>query len=117
MLKTASNLYESSLAEAGASFSIPSDLIGDITLEITQADSQNEYVLLPHPSLLYILEFQNLQSRRPTGPYICMYGMAGNINPQTLLTLLDDKPLLCPFSHEEGYTNNLYFYDRNPSRK
>ncbi len=40
MLKTTSDLYEASLEEAGASFTIPSDLIGDITLAITQADSQ-----------------------------------------------------------------------------
>jgi hypothetical protein len=53
MLKTASDLYEAALVEAGASFSIPSDIIGDITLAITQADSQNnEYALLPRPSLL-----------------------------------------------------------------
>jgi len=35
MLKTTSDLYEASLAEAGTSFPIPSDLIRDITLEIT----------------------------------------------------------------------------------
>ena len=29
--------------------------------------------------------------------------------------MLDNKPLLCPFSQEEGYTytSKLYFYDRN----
>jgi hypothetical protein len=39
--------------------------------------------------------------------------------PQALLTMLDDKPLLCPFFQEEGYTytNNIYFYDRNPTGK
>jgi len=39
--------------------------------------------------------------------------------PQALLILLDDKPLLCPFSQEEGYTYtcNIYFYDRNPAGK
>ena len=39
--------------------------------------------------------------------------------PQSLLTLLDDKPLLCPFSQEEGYvyTSNIYFYDRNLASK
>ncbi len=39
MLKTTSDLYEESLAEVGNSFSIPSDLFGDITLAITHADS------------------------------------------------------------------------------
>ena len=41
--------------------------------------------------------------------------MAGHSNSQALLTLLDDGPLLCPFSQEDGYiyTHNLYFYDRN----
>ncbi len=36
-----------------------------------------------------------------------------------MLSLLEDKPLLCPFSQEEGYTynNNIYFYDRNPAVK
>jgi hypothetical protein len=39
--------------------------------------------------------------------------------PQSLLTLLDGSPLLCPFSQEEGYvyTNNIYFYDRNLAGK
>jgi len=39
--------------------------------------------------------------------------------PQTLLILLDDRPLLYPLSQEEGYTytSNLYFYDRNPTGK
>ena len=61
MLKTASDLYEASLIEAGSSFLIPSDLIGDITLAITQADTQNnEYFLLPRPSLLYILEYSRI---------------------------------------------------------
>jgi hypothetical protein len=48
-----------------------------------------------------------------------MYGKDGNTIPQTLLTLLDDRPLLCPFSQEEGYTytSNIYFYDRNPASK
>ncbi len=74
MLKMASDLYEASLAEAGDSFSIPSDLIGDITLAITQTDSQNnEYVLLPRPSLLYILEYSRIYKvGDPTGPYACM---------------------------------------------
>ena len=72
MLKTASDLYEASLVEPGASFSIPSDLIGDITLAIiTQADSQNnEYVMLPHPSLMYIIKYSRIYKvRDPTGPY------------------------------------------------
>ena len=74
MLKMASDLYEASLAKAGDSFSIPSDLIGDITLAITQADSQNsEYVLLPRPSLVYILEYSRVYKvGDPTGPYACM---------------------------------------------
>jgi hypothetical protein len=60
MLKTALDLYEASMAEAGPSFLIPPppDLIGDIAVAITQADSQNhEYAMLPRPSLLYILEY------------------------------------------------------------
>jgi hypothetical protein len=71
MLKTASDLYEAFLAEAGDSFSIPTDIIGDITLGITHADSQNnEYVLLRHPSLLYILEYSKIYKvRDPIGPY------------------------------------------------
>ncbi len=74
MFKTASDLYEASLAEAGDSFSIPSDLIGDITLEITKMDSQNnEYALLPRPSLLYILEISRIfKVGDPTGPYACI---------------------------------------------
>ena len=74
MLKTASDLYEASMAEVGASFSIPSDLIGDITFAITYADSQNiEYVLLPRPSLLYILEYSRIYKvGDPTGPYAYM---------------------------------------------
>ena len=39
MLKTALDLYEASLAKAGPSFLITPDIIGDITLAITQADS------------------------------------------------------------------------------
>ncbi len=58
MLKTASDLYEASLAASGTYFPVPSDLIGDITYAIAQADSQNnEYVLLPCSSFLYILEY------------------------------------------------------------
>ena len=112
MLKTASDLYEASLAEAGYSFLISSDLIGDITLSITQADSQNnENVLLPCPSLMYILEYSRIYKvGNPTGPYACMEWPGIQI-PQALLTLLDDRPLLCTFSQEEGYTytNNIYF--------
>ncbi len=39
--------------------------------------------------------------------------------PQALLTLLEDRSLLCPFSQEEGYTykSNIYLYDRNPAGK
>ena len=82
MLKTASDLYEASLTEAGSSFLIPSDLIGDITLAITQVDSQNnEYVLLPRPSLPYILEYSRIcKVGDPTGSYACLHGMAGNKN-------------------------------------
>ncbi len=71
MLKTASDLYEASLVEAGASFPIPSDLTGDITLAITQANSQNRaYVLLPRPSLLYIMEYSIIyKAGDPIGPY------------------------------------------------
>ena len=120
MLKTASDIYEASLVEAGASFPIPSDLFGDITLAITQADSQNnEYVIIPRPSLLYILEYSRIYKvGDPTGPYACMEWLGIQI-PQALLTLLDDISLLCPFSQEDGYTyiSNLYFYDRNPSGK
>jgi hypothetical protein len=120
MLKTASDLYEASQDEAGASFSIPSDLIGDITLSITQADSQNnEYVMLPRPSLMCILEYsRTYKVGDPTGPYAYMEWPGIQI-PKALLTLLDDIPLLCPFSQEEGYTyiNNLYFYDRNLASK
>ncbi len=74
MLKTTSDLYKASLEEPGASFTIPSDLIGDITLAITQADSRNnEYVLLSRPSLLYILECSRIYKvGDPTGPYACM---------------------------------------------
>jgi len=45
--------------------------------------------------------------------------MAGDTIPRALLTVLDDIPLLCPFSQEEGYTytRNLYFYYRNPAGK
>jgi hypothetical protein len=48
-----------------------------------------------------------------------MYGIAGKKFPQSLLTLLDDKPLLCPISQEEGYayTSNMYFYDMIPASK
>jgi len=120
MLKTASNLHEASLAEAGDSFSIPSDIIGDIILTIAHADSQNnEYALLPRPSLLYILEYYKIYKvGDPTGPYACMEWPGIQI-PQTLLTLMDNKPHLCPFSQEEGYTytNSPYFYDRNPASK
>jgi hypothetical protein len=68
------DLYEAFLAEAGPSFLIPSDLIGDITLALMQADSQNsEYVLLPRPSLLYILEYSRIYKvGDPTGPYAYM---------------------------------------------
>ena len=98
-LKTASDLYEASLDEAGPSFLIPFDLIGDITHAITQADSQNnEYVLFPRPSLLYILKYSRIYKvGDPTGTYACMEWPGIQI-PQALLTLLDDKPLLCPFS-------------------
>ena len=74
MLKTASDLYKASLDEVGTSFPIPSDLIGDITLAITQADSQNnEYVMFPRPPLLYILEYYIIYKvGEPTGPYACM---------------------------------------------
>ena len=74
MLKTTSDLYEASLAEAGAPFSILSDLIGGITFAITQVDSQNnDYVLLPRPSLLYIMEYSRIYKvEDPTGPYSCM---------------------------------------------
>ena len=39
--------------------------------------------------------------------------------PQSLLTLLDDRPLLYLFSQEEGYAyiGNIYFYDRNLAGK
>ena len=120
MLKTASNLYEASLAKAGDFFSIPSDLIGDITLAITQANSQNnKYVLLPRPSLLHILEYPRIYKvGDPPGPYDSMEWPGIRI-PHALLTLLDNKPRLCPFPQDEGYTytSNLYFYDRNPVGK
>jgi hypothetical protein len=120
MLQTASDLYEASPDEARYSFTIPSDLIGDISLAITQADSHNiEYVLLPRPSLLYILEYSKIHKvGDPTGPYACMEWPGIQI-PKALLTLLDNIPLLCPFSQEEGYTyiSNIYFYDRNPAGK
>ncbi len=122
MLKTALDLYEASLADAGPSFSIPPppDLIGDITLAIAHTDSQNnEYVLLSRPSLLYTLEYTRIYKvGDPTGPYACMEWLGIQIR-RSLLTLLDDKPLLCPLSQEEGYayTRNIYFYDRNPSGK
>ena len=75
-----------------------------LTLASTQADSQNEYVLLPRPSLMYILEYSRIYKvGDPTGPYACMEWLGIQI-PQALLTLLDDTPLLCPFSQEEGYT-------------
>jgi len=120
MIKTASDLYEAFLVEAEPSFPIPSDLIGDMTLAITQADSQNnDYVMLPRPSLLYILEYSIIYKvGDPTGPYSCMEWPGIQI-PQALLTKLDDRPLLCPFSQEEGYTytSNIYFYDRNLAGK
>ena len=74
MIKTASDLYEASLTKAGASFSNSSDLIGDNTLAISQADSQNnEYVLLPRPSLMYILKYSRIYKViDPTGPYACI---------------------------------------------
>jgi hypothetical protein len=36
---------------------------------------------------------------------------------QALLTLLEDRPILCSFSDEEGNSrnNNFYFYDRKPA--
>jgi len=120
MLKTASNLYETSLGEAGPSFLFPIDLIGDITHAITQADSQhNEYVLLPRSSLLYILKYSRIYKvGDPAGPNARMEWPGIKI-PQALLILLNDKPLLCPFSQEEGYTytSNIYFYDQNPASK
>jgi len=120
MLKTASALHEASLAEGGSSFLIPSDLIGDITLAMTHADSQNnECVLLPRPSLMYILEYSIIYKvGDPTGPYAYMEWPGIQIC-RTLRTLLDDRPLLCPFSQEEGYTytSNIYFYDRSLAGK
>ncbi len=71
MLKTASDLYEASLAATGAYFPVPSELIGDITYTIAQADSQNnEYVVLPRSSLLYILEYSKIYKARD--PTVCM---------------------------------------------
>jgi hypothetical protein len=120
MLKTISDLYEASLEEAGIFFIIPSDLIGDITLATAHADSQNnEYVLLPRPSLMYILEYSRIYKvGDPIGPYTCVEWPGIQIS-QPLLTLLDDIPLLCPFSQDDGYiyTRNLYLYDRNPTDK
>jgi hypothetical protein len=70
MLKTASDLYEASLAEAGASFLIPSDLIGDINLGISQEDSQktSTFCSPAHPSCTFwnIPEFTKLET--PPGP-------------------------------------------------
>ncbi len=120
MLKTTSDLYEASLAEAGISFLIPSDIIADITFAISQDESQNnEYVLLPRPSLMYILEYYRLYKvGDPIGPYACMEWPGIQIS-QALLTLLEDRPLLCPFSQDDGYTynSNIYLYDRNPAGK
>jgi len=85
-----------------------------------QADSQNnEYVLLPRPSLLHILEYSKVYKvGDPTGPYACIEWPGIQI-PHVLLTVLDGRPLLCSFSQEEGYTysSNIYFYDRNPAGK
>jgi hypothetical protein len=112
MLKTALDLYEASLADAGPSFLTSTYIIGDITIAVTHADSQNnEYVLPPRPFLLYILEYYRIYKvGDPTGPYACMEWPGIKI-PQALLTLLDDKPLPCPLSQEGGntYTSNIHF--------
>jgi len=119
MIKTAFDLYKASLAEAGPSFLIPPELIGDITLALMHADSQNnEYVLLLRPSLLYILEYSRIYKvGDPTGPYACMEWPGIQI-PQALITQLDDRSLLRPFSQEKyTYTTSIYFCDRNPAGK
>ena len=74
MLKTALDLSKASMVEAGPAFPIFPDIIGDITLAITQADSQNnDYVLFPRPTILYILEYTRMYKvGDPTGPFACM---------------------------------------------
>ncbi len=39
--------------------------------------------------------------------------------PQSLLILLKERPILCPFSDDKGKTHNsnICFYDRNPAGK
>ena len=70
MLKTVLDLYEASLADARSSFTTPPDLIGDVTLAIAHADSQNnEYVLLTRPSLLYILEYYHARRHKVPLPH------------------------------------------------
>ncbi len=114
-LKTTSDLYEATLAKANTYPTVPTDIIGYITSAVAQAAAQNtEYVLLPRLSLLYILEYSNIfKVGDPTGPYACMEWPDIQI-PQALLTLLlEDIPIPCPFSNEEGnsHDNNICFYD------
>jgi hypothetical protein len=68
---------------------------------------------------VYIPEYSRIYKvGDPTGPYACMEWPGIQI-AQALLTLLDDKPLLCQFSQEEGYTytSNIYMYDRKLAGK
>ena len=68
---------------------------------------------------MHILEYSRIYKVGDlTGPYACIEWPGIQI-AQALLTLLDNRLLLCPFPQDAGYiyTNNLCFYDRNPAGK
>jgi hypothetical protein len=59
-------------------------------------------VLLPRLSILYIREYSRVYTvGDPTGPYACME-LPGIQIPHVLLTVVEDKLILCPFTYKEG---------------
>ena len=121
MQKTTADLYETVLLEPNSEYlADPTDLTRHISTTIAIANGKNtSYVLLPKISLLRVLEHSGIYKvGGVTRPYACMEWPGISI-PQALLTLREDRLILCPFSDEDCNTHNsnICFYERSSAGK
>jgi hypothetical protein len=108
---TVHDLYETVYAEAGDQpISVPIDLVGSISMGLAEADREKtSYLLLPKLTLLYILEYTRVfKVGSPFGPHAGM-DWPGLQIPQSLTSLLGNRPLLLPFVEESGRERTTFF--------
>ena len=111
MRTTVHGLYEDVFYEAGEDpLAIPDDLIGPISLALAEAnDKKQNFVLLPKLILLYLLEFTRVYKvGSQLGLHAGMMWPSMQI-PQALTTLLGSRPLVLPYTEENGTVRTTFF--------